>query len=50
MATGGSAVDLSAFYFREPRPGLRNLVWRSLCFFRLGLLIKNVPLPKYSAL
>ena len=37
-------------YLREPRPGLRSLVWRILCFFRFGLLMVKVPLPKYSAL
>ncbi len=37
-------------YLREPRRGLRNWLWRAFCFFLLGLLITNVPLPKYSAL
>jgi hypothetical protein len=37
-------------YFREPRCGFFNCDWRILAFFRLGLLITKVPLPKYSAL
>ena len=37
-------------YFREPRSGFRSLVCRVLCLLRLGLLIRNVPLPRYSAL
>ena len=37
-------------YFREPtrRPFSRDC--RSLAFFRFGLLITNVPLPRFSAL
>lgn len=37
-------------YFLEPRRGFRNCDWRILIFFRLGLLITKVPLPRYSAL
>lgn len=39
-----------AAYLRDPRPGFFNFDWRALIFFRLGLLITNVPLPRYSAL
>jgi hypothetical protein len=37
-------------YFLDPRFGFRNCDWRILIFFRLGLLITKVPLPRYSAL
>lgn len=37
-------------YFRLPRCGFFNCDWRALVFFRLGLLMINVPLPWYSAL
>ena len=37
-------------YLREPRRGFFSSDWRTLIFFRLGLLITNVPLPRYSAL
>ena len=39
-----------ADYFRAPRCGFFRLVWRRLALVRLGLLIVNVPLPRYSAL
>jgi hypothetical protein len=38
------------FYFREPRSGFLSWVCRILFFFRFGLLIMKVPLPRYSAL
>ena len=38
------------FYFREPRSGFLSWVCRILFFFRFGLLIIKVPLPRYSAL
>jgi hypothetical protein len=44
----GSAIALD--YFLDPRLGFLNCDWRILIFFRLGLLITKVPLPKYSAL
>ena len=37
-------------YLREPRCGFFRLDWRTLVFFRFGLLITKVPLPRYSAL
>jgi hypothetical protein len=36
-------------YFRDPRRGFFTFVCRALAFFRFGLLITKVPLPKYSA-
>jgi hypothetical protein len=39
-----------AGYFLDPRFGFLNCDWRILIFFRLGLLITKVPLPRYSAL
>lgn len=33
-----------------PGRGLFNFVWRRLCAFRFGLLMRKVPLPTYSAL
>jgi hypothetical protein len=37
-------------YLRAPRRGPFKRDWRSLCGFRLGLLMMKVPLPWYSAL
>ena len=37
-------------YFREPRCGFFNCDCRVLDFFRLGLVMEKVPLPRYSAL
>ncbi len=37
-------------YLREPRRGFFSSDCLTLIFFRLGLLITKVPLPKYSAL
>ncbi len=37
-------------YLREPRSGFLSFAWRVLCGLRAGLLITNVPLPRYSAL
>ena len=45
-----SRLAASRSHLREPRSGFRSLVWRVFCFLRLGLLIRNVPLPRYSAL
>jgi hypothetical protein len=33
-----------------PAPGLFSRSWRSFLLFRFGLLMMNVPLPKYTAL
>jgi hypothetical protein len=40
---------LAPAYFRDPRCGFFNCDCRILIFFRFGLLMMNVPLPKYSA-
>jgi hypothetical protein len=40
----------AAAYFRAPRCGFFRLVWRRFALVRLGLLMVNVPLPRYSAL
>jgi len=42
--------DRGGNYFRAPRCGFFNLVWRRLALVRFGLLMLKVPLPKYSAL
>ena len=44
------AVCTGTNYLRAPRCGFFRLVWRRLALVRLGLLIMNVPLPRYSAL
>lgn len=37
-------------YLREPRATFFSFVWRIFSFLRLGLVMLNVPLPRYSAL
>src|SRR3954463_13839624 len=44
------ALRRLARYLREPRRGFLSSDCRTLIFLRLGLLITNVPLPRYSAL
>jgi len=41
---------MAAVYFRAPRGGFFSLLCRSLTFALFGLLMENVPLPRYSAL
>jgi hypothetical protein len=40
----------AAGYLRDPRCGFFSCDCRAFIFLRLGLLITNVPLPRYSAL
>ena len=37
-------------YLREPRRGFLRALCLTLIFFRFGLVMTKVPLPKYSAL
>src|SRR5215831_15872319 len=45
-----AAARANSRYLREPRRGFFNADCRTLIFFRLGLEITKVPLPRYSAL
>ena len=41
---------MESYALRAPRCGFFNFDWRRLTALRFGLLITNVPLPRYSAL
>ena len=48
---GGLAAKLSGFmsYLRDPRRRFFNADCRRLVLERFGLVMRNVPLPRYSA-
>lgn len=45
----GSKQQECLSYLRAPRCGFFSFAWRAFLGFRFGLLIRNVPEPRFSA-